>query len=133
MADAVTTQVYDGARNYVITIEDISDGTGVTGLKIVDVTTMTPNPGTHLVLWRADYDVGAVGGVTLYWEGTPNKVLLAMEPAGIDRYAGTFGGLRNDALTPSGNVLLTTHGFVAGSTFSLTLEFKKGGITGFNT
>ncbi len=133
MADAVTTQVYDSVRNYVITANDISDGTGLNLVTLVDVSTMTPNPGEHLVLWRADYDVGDVGGVTLYWEGTPNRVLLAMEPGGVDRYVGTFGGLRNDALTPTGNILISTHGFVAGSTFSLTLEFKKGGVVGFNT
>ncbi len=131
MVDSVTTQAYDGDHNYVITVNDISDGTGLTDLKIVDVTTMNPNPGTHLVLWDIDYDVGAAGGVTLYWEGTPSKVLLALEPAGLDRYAGTFGGLRNDAQGATGNVLVSTHGFTSQSTFSLTLKFKKGGVRGF--
>lgn len=131
MVDAVTTQVYDGDHNYVITVEDISDGTGLTALKIVDVTTMHPNPGTHLVLWKVDYDIGTLGGVTLYWEGTPNKVLLALEPAGMDRDISRFGGLRCDASAATGNVLVSTHGFTNQSTFSITLEFKKGGLTGF--
>lgn len=131
MADSVTTQVYDGDRNYVVTVNDISDGTGLLNYLLVDISTMNPNPGTNLVLWDIDYDIGDTGGVILYWEGIPNRVLLALEPAGLDRYAGTFGGLRNDAAAATGNVLVSTHGFTSESTFSLTLFFKKGGLRGF--
>ncbi len=131
MVDAVTTQVYDGDHNYVVTVNDISDGTGLLDYLLVDVSTMSPNPGTHLVLWNVDYDIGAAGGATLYWEGIPNRVLLALEPAGLDRFAGTFGGLRNDAAAATGNVLVSTHGFTNQSTLSLTLYFKKGGLSGF--
>jgi hypothetical protein len=132
MADTVTTQTYDGAHNFVITMNSLSDGTGETLVKKVDVTTMNPNPTTHLVLWRCSYNIQA-GSVELYWEGSPNKILLSLSGSMTDREFRRWGGLRDDALTPTGNVLLSTIGFAANSGYSITLEFKKGGITGFSS
>lgn len=127
MADNVVTQIYDGAHNLVVNIQDLSDGTGLTLLKIVDVTTLNPNPGTHLVLWRINYDVKG-GQVILYWEATTNELLVVMQDEEATREFGNYGGLKNNAGTGvTGNVLLSTQGFVANSSFSLSLEFKKGG------
>lgn len=133
MADALTTQLYDGEHNVVFNMQDLSDGTGLALLKIIDVTTLKPNPRTHLVLWRVNYDV--VGGqVVVYWEATVNTPLLIMKDALHSRKFNKYGGLKNNAgAGATGNVLISTSGFGADSSFSLTLEFKKGGqLSGVN-
>lgn len=125
MADVVTSTIYDGARNVILTLGNISDATGQSGVTILDPATLLPNPGTHLVLWRVTYDVKG-GGVNIEWGGTPNKSMIAMSGADTRDFS-RFGGIRNDALTPTGLIRISTIGFAAGSTYSVILEFKKGG------
>lgn len=132
MADTVTTQLYDGARNVVVHLNNFSDGTGETAVTKVTVANLNPNPTTHLVLWRCSYDIKG-GGVELYWDATADKLLLSMSGQMTDRDFSRWGGLRNDAGAGiTGDVQLTTTGFMPNSGYSITLEFKKGGIFGQN-
>lgn len=126
MVDAVTAQVYDGAHNVVLTLNSNSDGTGETLVKKLDVTLLKPNPLTTLRLWKAVWGITGAGQIVLYWEGTPNKVFLVASSTSTEFWYGHNGGLKNDAVTPTGNVLLSTGGFVANSGYHLLLEFKKG-------
>jgi hypothetical protein len=127
MADLVVTQLYDGARNVVVNIQDLSDGTGLNLLKIINVALLVPNPGIYLKLYKVNYDVKG-GQVILYWEATSDELLLLMQDEEATRDFSGFGGIKNNAgAGVTGNVLLSTQGFVANSSFTLNLEFKKGG------
>lgn len=128
MADALTTQHYDGARNYTIKLVDISDGTGLSLVKVVDVTTMNPNPGVHLKVRKIQYTIHS-GAVILYWEATTNVpiVFLAEGTDMLDFSKVYAGGYPNNAGTGvTGNILLSTVAFAANSGFSVELELLKG-------
>jgi hypothetical protein len=127
MADAVTVQIYDGARNVVVKLTNFSDGTGEAAVKKIDHTTLVPDPLATLKLKRCDAVVNG-GTVTLLWEGTPNKTMLLIASGGDNalHMRPRHRGVINDALTPTGNVLLTTNGFAAGSAYDIELEFTKG-------
>ena len=128
MADTLTTQVYDGARNYQIKLVDDSDGTGLLAAKVVDVTTMHPNPGVHMKLKRIRFSIYAMR-VELLWEAS-TPVPIAIIGPGEDildfsrEYAG--GWPDNAGVGVTGSVLMTTRDQVAGSGFTIVLEFIKG-------
>ncbi len=116
----------------VVNLNGLSDGTGESAVLKLDVSTLVPDPGTHLVLWRCSYNIVA-GSVDLYWDANADKLLLSMSGSMTDRDFSRFGGLKNDAgAGVTGDVMLTTVGFLANSGYSITLEFKKGGIVGQN-
>lgn len=133
MADTVTTQVYNGEHNYVVTIENVSDGTGQSNVVIVNASTITSGVITKLVLWKCSYNIKA-GSVTISWDDTARRQLLFMSdavPGMTHRDFSEFGGLSNSASSlfdSTGNVLLTTNGFGVTSGYSITLEFKKVGV-----
>jgi len=133
LPDAVSSQLYDGARNVVVHLNNVSDGTGQTNALIVDVSTLTPNPTTHLALWRASFSIRG-GGVIISWDATVDQQLLFMGDGGPGELDfSPWGGLWNNAgAGVTGDVLLSTVGFAANSGYSITLEFKKGGIYGQN-
>lgn len=126
MADVVTSQIYDGAHNVVLILSSNSDGTGETLVRKLDVSTLKPNPLSTLRLWRGTWDITSPGEVILFWEGTPNRPMIQASSASTNFNYGQFGGLKNDALAPTGNVLLSSAGFAAASGYHLLLEFKKG-------
>lgn len=127
MVDAVTTQLYDGARNVTVKLTNISDGTGEVLVKKLDVTTLNPNPGTHMKVKRVRYSVAA-GGVALFWEGTPNTPIVTLaEGNGNFDFSKVFSvGYPDNASSPTGNILLSTSGFVPGSAYTIELELVKG-------
>lgn len=127
MADATSSQIYDGARNLSVKLTNVSDGTGQTAAKVVDVTTLTPNPGTHLKLRRIKYSIESMS-VRLQWEGTPNQdlVLISNGENILDFSKEYAGGIPNNAASPTGNVLLTTIGAAANSNYVIDMEFIKG-------
>lgn len=127
MADVTTSQAYDGARNYQIKLTNESDGTGQSGVKVVDVTTMTPNPGAHIKLRHVRYSITGMT-VRLIWGGTPNKDLVILTPGTdeLDFSKNYAGGWPDNATAGTGDILLTTIGAINGSSYTLELEFIKG-------
>lgn len=127
MADAITSQAYDGARNYQVKLTNYSDGTGQTAAVVVNVSTLVPNPGVHLKLRRIKYNIGGMY-VRLQWAGTPNQdiAILANGQDILDFTDEYAGGYPNNAGTATGNVLLTTEGALAGSNYTIILDFIKG-------
>jgi hypothetical protein len=124
MADTVTTQVIvNNARNYVAKFTDLSDATGETNVvKIAASATFTP----HAKLWYIHYDVRNMG-VNIQWGGTPNITMLFLsDTSGGELCFEKFGGIWNNATTPTGAVLFSTIGAAANSTYSVTMHFKLG-------
>lgn len=128
MADTVVSQLYDGARNVNLKYTIFSDGTGQTATKIIDVTALNPNPGTHMKLRRIRYNVDGMY-VRLQWDAS-SPVDIAILGNGQDyldftnEYAGGFPN--NGGAGVTGSVLLTTSGQIAGSNATISLEFLKG-------
>lgn len=128
MADTYSSQVYDGARNYIIKMVDRSDGTGLSALKVVDVTTMTPNPGLHMKIKRIRYSIHS-GAVLLQWEATsPIDIVYIPENTNILDFSQLYcsGWPNNAGAGATGNILLTTFGFMPNSGFTIDLEIIKG-------
>lgn len=128
MAWATTSQtLIDGARNVIIKVTGISDGTDMTLLPITDVASMTPPAGTSLKVWRISYSVGQQGLVQLQWEAATPQTFAVMQ--GVDHVYDyeRFGGLWNDGgAGATGNILLSTQNFTVGSSYDLTIEMIKG-------
>ncbi len=128
---SVKSQVLiDGARNFVIRLFAVQDGTGtqLTNLKVVDVSAMNPPAGPHLKVMRTKFAV--LGGIVeLAWEsGDPvNPVPFAELQLADTRDDRRFSGLSTLGVpNATGNILLSTYGFDIGSSFDLTLECIKG-------
>lgn len=125
MADVVTSQVtLDGERNYVITLTNLSDGTGEATVKKVDVSTMHPVP-SSLRLDKVQGDVAGMNVALLYGANTKQK-FLELSNSQVDMNMEEEGGLPDPKATGfDGNVYLTTANQVSGSSYTLHLHFKK--------
>lgn len=135
MADTTTSQLYDGRRNVNLKLTNFSDGTGQTGVKVLDVTTLTPNPGIHLKLRRVRFSITGMS-VRLQWEATtPIDIVVLGNGEDILDFTNEYaGGFPNNAGTGvTGSILLTTIGAAAvgagntaGSSYTINLELIKG-------
>lgn len=131
MADVVTSQtIVNGPRNLVMKFTNESDATGETGVTKVDATSATfanrgVVPGIHLKPVRIIFNVSG-GAVRLLWDQTTDVDMTILSGFGtMDMTA--FGGFPNPQGTGStGSILFTTVGFVAGSSYTITLEMIKG-------
>jgi hypothetical protein len=128
MADTTTSQLYDGRRNVQLKYTIFSDGTGQTGVKIIDVTTLNPNPGVHMKIRRLRYSIEGMY-VRLQWDAsTPIDIAVLGAGTNIldfsDEYAG--GWPNNAGAGVTGSILLTTTGSLAGSNATLVIEAIKG-------
>ena len=122
---ATTSQVlYDGARNVVMQFTGISDGTGDEAAAIkVHMADLTPVP-LSVKVQNIHYDVSG-GLVQLLWAATENQPFLTL--GGIDTidYCKIGGMTNGGGDTANGDILISTLGFDAGSTYSVTLEMTK--------
>ncbi len=130
MVDTVTSQVYDGYRNYQVKLTNDSDGTGQSVVKVVDVTTMNPNPGLHMKLKRIKYSIYSMR-VSLYWEATINVPIAFLGPGEdlldfSNEYAGGWPNAAIGTAGVTGNILISTLDQVAGSSYTVVLELIKG-------
>lgn len=125
MADVVTSQVtVDGDRNYVITLTNLSDGTGEAAIKKVDIQTMHPIP-TSLRLEKVEGDVAGMN-VALLWGASSKVKFLELSNSQVDMDMCEEGGLPDPkAAGTDGCVYLTTANQVSGSSYTLHLHFKK--------
>ena len=124
MAVQVTSQVlHDGARNLIMQLSGFCDGFGGEDKAVkVDMAELAPVP-RRVTLWNVEFEI--IGGlVELYWDANDPEMFLQLGSVGEYNYA-RHGGLPNRADTTTGNVLLSTPGFDAGSTYNLILDFKK--------
>lgn len=128
--DVVTSQVtVDGERNYVITLTNLSDGTGENVVKKVDITTMHPVP-TSLRLEKVQGDVAGMN-VALLWGANTKQKFLELSDSQVDMDMCEEGGLPDPKATGfDGCVYLTTANQAAGSSYTLHLHFKKKFVDG---
>jgi len=136
MADAVTSQtLVDGDKTAVIKLTNISDGTGESSVKKVDVSALNSNSNgdacTRVSITQVWYDVGGLR-VALEFDASSNVVGLVL---GGSAAAGTtmgymdfrsFNGIKNNAGSGiTGDIDLTTHGHTAHDHYTIILELSK--------
>lgn len=130
MADTVNSDVVvDGDRNYVIHLQNVSDGTGESAVKKVDISTLTFSDGrtpTMLKLMEVQYAIQGFTYVQLLWDATTDDEIVTLPVgSGVLSFDGV-GGLADPQTTgTTGDVFLTTAGAASGATYDITLVLKK--------
>ena len=131
MADAVTSQtIQDGQTTAVLKFTNVSDGTGESAVKKVDVSALEANHRgeacTSVSVARIYWATRGMG-VNLEFDATTN-VLLTGLPADStgDGYYDLFTGIPNNAGSGvTGDIDLTTVGHSSGDTYSIILVLNK--------
>lgn len=127
MANAVTFQlITDGPRNATYKMTGILD---TSDFALADVLTMAQlgfAPNTVLID-HIDYSISDQLEVQLLWGGTPDQLILPLAGRGRMSFI-DFGGLKNNATTPTGSIRMKTTGWTSGTQiFSIVLELVKQG------
>ena len=131
MADAVTSQtIQDGQKIAVLKFTNVSDGTGESAVKKVDVSALQANNSgdacTSVSVARIYWATRGMG-VNLEFDASTN-VLLTGLPADStgDEYYDLFTGIPNNAGSGvTGDIDFTTIGHSSGDTYSIILVLNK--------
>ena len=131
MADAVTSQtIQDGEKTAILKFTNVSDGTGESAVKKVDVSALATNSAgqtcTSVSVARI-YWVTLGMSVKLEFDATSN-VLLVHLPADTtgDEYYDLFTGIPNNAGSGvTGDIDLTTVGHSSGDAYTIILVLNK--------
>jgi hypothetical protein len=131
MADAVTSQtIQDGEKIAVLKFTNVSDGTGESAVKKVDVSALAKNSAGQTcstVSVARIYWATRGMGVNLEFDASTN-VLLTGLPADStgDEYYDLFTGIPNNAGSGvTGDIDFTTVGHSSGDTYSIILVLNK--------
>jgi hypothetical protein len=136
MADAVTSQTLaDGDKIAVIKLTNISDGTGESSVKKIDVSALAANSAgaacAHATINQIWYDIGGMR-VALEWNATSNVVAAVLGgSAAAGNVSGymdfrSFGGIKNTLASGyDGDIDLTTHGHTNHDHYTIILEVSK--------
>ena len=131
MADAVTSQtLIDGPNKAVIKFTNVSDGSGESAVKKVDVSALTTNSRgeacTSVSIARIYWACRGMG-VDIEFDATTN-VLATTLPADStgDEYYDLFSGIPNNAGSGvTGDIDFTTIGHSNGDAYSIILVLNK--------
>tara|TARA_R110001583_G_scaffold83120_1_gene219813 strand:+ start:134 stop:535 length:402 start_codon:yes stop_codon:yes gene_type:complete len=131
MADAVTSQtIQDGEKTAILKFTNVSDGTGESAVKKVDVSALTKNSAgqtcTSVSVARIYW--ATVGmSVKLEFDASTNVLLLGL-PADItgDEFYDLFSGIPNNAGSGvTGDIDFTTTAHSSGDSYSIILVLNK--------
>jgi hypothetical protein len=130
MADTVTTQTIADTSGvkYVVKLTNISDGSGEILVKKIDASeTIFMSEDGARVIARVYYSINASdnkSGVELVWDGETNATALFLSGQGFMDFRTDGNSFKNNAITPTGDVLLSTKNFANGDNYSLIVEFR---------
>tara|TARA_R110001583_G_scaffold34679_3_gene116151 strand:- start:1216 stop:1617 length:402 start_codon:yes stop_codon:yes gene_type:complete len=131
MADAVTSQtIQDGEKTAIMKFTNVSDGTGESAVKKVDVSALTTNSAgescTSVSVARIYWATRGMG-VNLEFDATSNVLLTGLPSDSTgDEYYDLFTGIPNNAGSGvTGDIDLTTVGHSSGDTYSIILVLNK--------
>lgn len=121
---------HDGPRNAVVNIVGVLDDGNLQLQVVVRVSDLYAEPGykiTRLRIDTSDFHVDPGITVELLWEAAEGNHahIISMTGKGSSNIE-RFGGRHNNAIHPTGNILITTQGYTEGrKTFSIDLELVK--------
>lgn len=125
MANSVLTQILiDGPRNAVVKVTAVLDTSDIALQTIVDPVSFYDTPPQFRVM-HVDYAMTDPLEAQLQWQGTPNTVMMPLAGRGRMSFV-DFGGLTDNATTPTGRIQLLTTGYTSGiQILTLVLEMVK--------
>ena len=130
MADAVASQtILDGPKQVVMKFTNISDGTGESAVTKVDVSALSTNTdgatctgvAIEQIWWQC---IGMK--VSILWDASSDVLALQLgeNQSGQHDYS-SFGGITNNASSPTGDVNFTTVGHASADTYAIILYMRK--------
>ena len=136
MADVVTSQtiVDTSGTKTVMKFTNISDGSGETLVTKMDasaLTFMTEDATKSIAkIWWSINTTNGKSGVELLWAGTTNSTIGFFTGVGYHDYFTSGNSIPNNATltantSPSGDVLFSTKGFVAGDNYTVIVEVRQ--------
>ena len=132
MADAVNIEkLQDGPKKAVFYLTNLSDGTGESAVKKIDMSTLSNNAQGESVssISISKITFSTVGmSATLLYDATTNVVAIGLPADYTDTVdlSGQVAGLPNYAGTGvTGDILLTTTGHSSGDSYSIVIEVVK--------
>jgi hypothetical protein len=130
MANTLNNQIIiDGPRNAVVKVTGVLDTSDLALTTIVLPANFSPVP-PKFRLYHVDYSITDQIELQLQWQGTPNQVMMPLAGRGRMSFV-DFGGLTDNAASPTGAIQLLTTGWASGiQVFTLVLELVKEGIVG---
>lgn len=124
MADTVTTKVlYEDSRYYIAAFTNVSDGTGESGVKKVDVSALTPACKTVAIekVWYSTYGMS----VKVIFDATTDDVMLVLQGDGVFDLSEIAGIKDPKSAGYAGDILFTTVGHTANDTYTIILKCRK--------
>ena len=131
MADAVTSQtLFDGDKHVVMKFTNISDGTGESAVKKVDVSALNSDiygntcssVAIEKIWWQC---IGMK--VRLFFDASSDKFIIELgeNQSGYHDYS-EFGGISNNAGSgKTGDIDFTTVGHSSADTYTIILKMRK--------
>ena len=131
MADAVTSQtLFDGDKHVVMKFTNISDGTGESAVKKVDVSALESdingNTCTSVAIEKIWWQCIGMK-VRLFFDASSNKFIIELgeNQSGYHDYS-EFGGITNNAGSgKTGDIDFTTIGHSSADTYTIILKMRK--------
>ena len=131
MADAVTSQtLFDGDKHVVMKFTNISDGSGESAVKKVDVSELNAdingNTCTSVAIEKIWWQCIGMK-VKLFFDATSDAFIIELgeNQSGHHDYS-EFGGLKNNAGSgKTGDIDFTTVGHSSADTYTITLKMRK--------
>ena len=131
MADAVTSQtLFDGDKHVVMKFTNISDGTGESAVKKVDVSALNAdingNTCTSVAIEKIWWQCIGMK-VRMFFDATSDAFIIELgeNQSGHHDYS-EFGGLKNNAGSgKTGDIEFTTVGHSSADTYTITLKMRK--------
>ena len=135
MANQLNVQIIEqGVRNAIVKITGILDTSNQASTVVVDPVNFSGNAPDNQSNWQhpdhfridyIDYSIQDQLEVTLWWAGTPDLPIVPLAGRGRMPFW-NFGGLPDNASTPTGQIKLSTTGWASGTqVFTLVLELVK--------
>ena len=131
MADAVTSQtLFDGDKHVVMKFTNISDGTGESAVKKVDVSALESdingNTCTSVAIDKIWWQFIGMK-VRMLFDATSDKFIIELgeNQSGYHDYS-EFGGIKNNAGSgKTGDIDFTTVGHSSADTYTIILKMRK--------
>jgi len=130
MTDTVNSDVLiDGLRNYVIRLQNVSDGTGESAVTKVDISALAGPDGinapSYFAIEQIEYSIQGMDYVQILFDATTDDEAATLSGQGYSDYRGVGGHNDPQSTGTTGDINLTTSGAVSGGSYDITLHLRK--------
>ena len=130
MADAVTSQtLQDGDKSVVMKFTNISDGTGESAVKKVDVSALQTQSGTDAActgvsIQQIWYECNGMS-VDLLWDASTDVIAWTLSGYGFFDFRSCGPIINNSGSGKTGDIMFTTTGHASGDRYAIVLKMGK--------